>query len=199
MIGRAIGVFIALVLVWWGAYPTASQFFYDGDGELTVYGYWPFVSYDLTLPEHPWIRGQQHHYTVSRYSSGSGDYVQLCFRAKEPYDFTLSKMRARMRITRGKDIEVLSIDEPLNAPDQFAGLTEAESRSLRAKGYKYWSTYRGESRTILTSECFTVHTYPYGNLDFDWWESYKIEVSLSDVEAELADVQAHVRIFKGWK
>jgi len=199
MILRAIGVFIAMVALWWGAYPTVSQVLYDGDGELAVNGFWPFIDYKLEMPAFIATNDQQHHYVISHYTSGGGDWVQLCFLAQQPYDFTRSKMSAKLRISRDNGIEVLTINGLLNAPDRFDGLTKDERRAVSAAGYKKWDTYRGNNRKITNRDCFTVHSYPYFSPDFEWWKSYKMEVSLSNIEAELSGVQVHVRVISGWK
>lgn len=181
-------------------YPKASEFFYDGEGEYTVNGTWPFVTYKLKLPQFILGDRYKHTYHLSGYATDGGDHLRLCFEMDEPFDYLSVNAHAMLTIVRFDGSEMFVINEPLNDLDRFADISEQEYRVMQANGYKRWHTYRGANREMRKAGCHTAMWIQQGQrIEFDWWENYDILISLSDVDQTLRNARVHVEIINGWK
>lgn len=199
MIGlRFFGLLVVSFATWWTAYPFASEYFYDGDGELSVDGIYPLVDYKITMPVFKLSDSPTQQFKISHFTSGLSNHLSLCIQLEQPFDFLTLKARAKLEVVRGDGVVIFSIDQPLNDPDRFADMTETEYRVTQAQGYSTWYSYRGNNRKISSQHCFSVMDLPR-NIYFDWWESYDLRITLSDVDQEMAEADMHLRVSQGWK
>ncbi len=186
--------------MWWLTYPKASEFFYDGEGEYTVDGIWPFLTYKLKMPKFSLNERYEQTYYVRRYATDGGDHFSLCFETDESFDYLSVDARAKLEVVTSDGRKVFSLNEPLNDPDRFADVSEQEYRVLQVDGFGRWRTHRIASREVREAECFWASwTELDWRLQFNWWENYELRVSLSDVDKELAGARVHVEIVNGWK
>ncbi|WP_423186526.1 hypothetical protein ACO1PK_15625 [Alishewanella sp. d11] len=177
---------------------------YKGDGDFKTYGYWPFITYELTLPDVSFETGAKHKFDLKGYKSHETSMISIELLSESEHDFSELDTEVELKIVNDLDVTFFYRRSPLNA--HFKRMQELKEASW-ANEYEWDGRYSYENQDLRARAVpFSLIEMPSQTKSMRYFHffpsdarSLTLTINIGSVPPQFEDVKVRINLSSGWK
>ncbi|WP_330149182.1 hypothetical protein [Shewanella xiamenensis] len=177
---------------------------YKGDGDFKSYGYWPLITYELTLPDFPFETGSKHKFDLKGYKSHETSTINIELFSDNEHDFAELDTEVELKIVNDLGVTFFYRKSPLNA--HFKRMQELKEASW-ANEYEWNGRYSYENQDV------SDRAVPFSSIEmpaktksmryFNFFPSdagsLSLTINIGSVPSQFEDLKVRINLSSGWK